>query len=162
MTIYSYTVQTSHDRGATWNTGPVIVADPEEVRAGAQELAADTLDATYRTYLDGDGRDPVPLIQVFVWDRPTPAGPPTATSATGIDHQWSVTGELLAEIAADIRHLEDEKKAAEAKAAEAQRAIGNAKARLENVTRSALAMKMPQVEIAHRTGRSREWVRRLQ
>ncbi|WP_331719467.1 hypothetical protein [Streptomyces sp. NBC_01174] len=166
MIIYAFTVQTSRDRGATWDTGPVTIADPAQWRREgadeltAEELASDVLDQTYRQYLDGDGTEAIPLLQVFVWNRAIPSGPPTATSATGLDSQWQATGDLIAEIAADIRHFEEEKRRHDAAAASAQLAITNARHRLASVVTSAARMQMPQVTIAHKAGRSREWVRK--
>ncbi|MEU1895686.1 hypothetical protein [Streptomyces pristinaespiralis] len=157
---FCFVVQMSHDGGSAWQPGPVHpTAGPEG--ATAAEVASEILDKEYRRLLAGTGAQPIPLLQVLVWNGLEPVGPFAASSATGRDHQWSATGALLEEIVNDIRHFEQEKQDAEAKAASAQRAITNAKARLESVARSAVRMKMPQVEIAHRTGRSREWVRRL-
>ncbi|MFD3945538.1 hypothetical protein [Streptomyces sp. NPDC058579] len=80
------------------------------------------------------------------WNGPVAQGPPDATSATGTDSQWQATGYLIAEIAADMRKFEDEKRKREDAAVRAQRAITNARARLAGVVTSA--------------GRSREWVRK--
>ncbi|MER7952368.1 hypothetical protein ABTY59_33750 [Streptomyces sp. NPDC096079] len=140
-------------------------AGKEFLRPGADELdaaelAADVLDTAYRAHLEhDDGTEPIPLIQVMVWEGTEPHGVPVATSAIGTDRQWQATGDLIEEIANDIRHFEEEKKRHEAEAASAQTAITNAKARLARVVNSAARMQMPQVTIAHRAGRSREWVR---
>ncbi|MEV0012878.1 hypothetical protein [Streptomyces sp. NPDC047973] len=159
-------MQTSRDQGATWRTSSLHnTAGTEFLRPGADELdaaelASDVLDTTYRAYLNGDdGTEAIPLIQVLVWEGSEPHGVPAATSSTGTDRQWQATGDLIAEIAGDIRSFEAEKKEHEAKAASAQLAITNAKDRLARVVNSAARMQMPQVTIAHRAGRSREWVR---
>ncbi|MER5966818.1 hypothetical protein [Streptomyces sp. NPDC002057] len=87
---------------------------------------------------------------------PPPRAAPTATSSAGTDSQWQATGDLIEQIAADIRHFEAEKKRHLAAAASDQTAINNAKDRLARVVTSAARMQMPQVAIAHRAGRSRE------
>ncbi|MFF0430330.1 hypothetical protein ACFYUJ_38960 [Streptomyces sp. NPDC004520] len=170
MTVFTYAVQTSQDQGRTWTTGRIGAAGPDWIREGADTLdpahvASDVLDKEYREHLEGDGAEPVPLLQVLVWDQPVAQGAPTATSSTGTDSQWQATGDLIEEIAADIRHFEveweTEKKRHEAAAASTQTAIANAKARLARVVNSAARMQMPQVSIAHRAGRSREWVRQI-
>ncbi|MFJ5142774.1 hypothetical protein [Streptomyces sp. NPDC088707] len=165
MATFAYAVQISHDQGLSWTTGRVATAGPDWIRKDVEaldpnHLASDVLDKEYRERLLGDGTEPVPLLQVLVWDQPLAQGAPTATSSTGTDSQWQATGDLIEEIANDIRHFEDEKKTHEAAAASAQTAITNAKARLANVVTSAARMKMPQASIAHRAGRSREWVRK--
>ncbi|GAA3044098.1 hypothetical protein GCM10017562_01200 [Streptomyces roseofulvus] len=159
MPTFSYVVQQSHDQGTTWTPGPVTPAGPKWDDEDAARLASEILDQTYRQILRGDGSVSVPLLQVLVWAGPA-QGAPLATSSTGTDRQWRATGDLIEEIANDIRHHENEKKRHEAEAASAQTAINNAKARLANLVRSAARMQMPQVDIAHRAGRSREWVRK--
>ncbi|ROQ26024.1 hypothetical protein EDD98_5607 [Streptomyces sp. PanSC19] len=176
MPTFTYTVQTSHDQGITWIPGRTDTIVPEQARedaeelgdakpyteeSSAQRLAADILDAEYRKRLEGNGAEPVPVLQVLVWDGPVAQGTPTATSSTGTDSQWQATGDLIEEIANDIRHFEAEKKQHLAAAANTQTAITNAKDRLARVVASAARMQMPQVTIAHRAGRSREWVRQI-
>ncbi|MET7300438.1 hypothetical protein [Embleya sp. NPDC005575] len=167
VTTFCFTVQISDDQGATWHTSPVVsTAGPAFLRPGAESLdarqvASDVLDTTYRAYLEhDDGTKAMPLYQVFVWDQAVPQGVPTATSAIGLDSQWQATGDLITEIAEDIRRFEAEKKEHEAKAASAQLAVTNARQRLARVVTSAARMNMPQVTIAHHAGRSREWVRK--
>ncbi len=159
MPSYVYNVQTSVDQGRSWSV--VSTAVDERGYSDPQQLASDALDDVYRSFLQGNGGKPAPQIQVQVYDRPV-SGPPVATSSIGTDRQWQATHDLLAEISADIRHFEAEKRDAEEQAVSTQTAILNAKRRLESVTRSAIQMKMPQVDIAHGAGRSREWVRRIQ
>jgi hypothetical protein len=156
---FVFTVQTSTDKGRTWRVD--FTAADEEDYSSADRLAADVLDTTYRTLLEGTGDAPVPLVQVQVYNGAV-TGAALATSSIGTDRQWEATHQLLNEISTDIKRFEEEKKQAEEEAASAQRAISNAKQRLENVTRSAIRMNMPQVDIAHGAGRSREWVRRIQ
>ncbi|MGA5069304.1 hypothetical protein ACPB9E_37120 [Streptomyces exfoliatus] len=72
-----------------------------------------------------------------------PRKAPTATSSTGTDSQWQATGDLIEEIANDIRHFEADKRKHEAEAASAQTAITNAKDRLARVVNSAARMQMP-------------------
>ncbi|MFC8014327.1 hypothetical protein [Streptomyces cinereoruber] len=162
MPVLSYVVQYSHNQGATWNPGAVTVAHPDEwnQEEDAPRLAAEILDKTYRQLLDGDGTQDIPLLQVLVWSGSVPQGAPLATSSTGTDSQWQATGDLIEEIANDIRQFETEKKQHEAAAANAQTAINNSKDRLARLVTSAARMKMPQASIAHRAGRSREWVRK--
>lgn len=166
MRSFCFTMQQSRDQGATWRTSSVHnTAGAEFLRPGADELdaaelAADVLDTAYREYLEhDDGTEPMPLIQVLVWEGTEPHGVPAATSAIGTDSQWQSTGDLIEKIANDIRHHEEEKRQHEAEAADAQLAIINAKTRLARVVNSAARMQMPQVAIANRAGRSREWVR---
>ncbi|MGP3634323.1 hypothetical protein ACTU45_13295 [Streptomyces sp. 24-1644] len=159
MPPFVFTVQTSTDKGRTWRVD--FTAADEEGCSSAAKLASDVLDTTYRTLLEGAGNAPIPLVQVQVYNGAV-TGVALATSSIGTDRQWEATHQLLTEINADIKGFEEEKKQAEAKAASAQRAISNAKQRLESVTRSAIRMNMPQVDIAHGAGRSREWVRRIQ
>ncbi|MEU6925475.1 hypothetical protein [Streptomyces sp. NPDC046631] len=159
MHPYVYVIQTSTDDGATWKN---ITADTDtEGYTDPGKLASDILDSRYRDALEGEGTQPVPLIQVHVYSGPAISAPAIATSTIGSDRQWKETGRLLTEIAAELRDFEDEKKKAEAQILSTQTAIGNARARLENVTQSAARMGMPQVDIAHATGRSREWVRKV-
>lgn len=166
MRTLCFTVQTSRDQGKTWRPSTVHRSAgaeflrPDAADLDAAEVAADVLDSVYRAYLNhDDGTEPMPLYQVMVWEGAEPHGVPAATSAIGTDSQWQATGDLIAEIAEDIRRFEQEKKEAEAKAVSAQAAITNAKNRLASVVNSAARMQMPQVAIAHRAGRSREWVR---
>ncbi|MCY0954121.1 hypothetical protein [Streptomyces sp. H27-S2] len=156
---FVFTIQTSTDKGRTWLVDGT--AADERGYASPEQLASDVLDATYRSLLEGTGSAPVPLVQVQVYSGSV-TGIPLATSSIGTDRQWEATHDLLAEISADIKRFEEEKKQAEQQAASAHTAIGNAKQRLESVTKSAIRMKMPQVDIAHGANRSREWVRRIQ
>ncbi|MFF9011021.1 hypothetical protein ACF087_35250 [Streptomyces goshikiensis] len=150
---------TSTDRGRTWVTESAV--EDETGSTDPDKLASDVLDSTYKRLLEGDGTSVVPLVQVQVYEGAI-SGSALSTSSIGTDRQWEATHDLLAEISADIKYWEDQKKQAEAKAAADQIAINNAKRRLESVTRSAIRMNMPQVDIAHGAGRSREWVRRIQ
>ncbi|MFD9850548.1 hypothetical protein [Streptomyces parvus] len=159
-------MQTSRDQGATWRPSSVHrTAGAEFLRPGANdldaaELAADVLTAVYRADLNhDDGTESMPLYQVMVWEGSEPHGIPAATSAIGTESRWQATGDLIADIAEEIRSFEQEKKEAEEAAANAQLAISDAKNRLVRVVNSAARMQMPQVAIAHRAGRSREWVR---
>ncbi|MFJ3083000.1 hypothetical protein ACIPJG_25045 [Streptomyces halstedii] len=158
MTPYIYAVLTSADGGATWT--PTVTEEDTEGYTDPAKLAADTLDSHYREALLAPTACPVPLLAVHVYDGPAITAPAIAISTIGEDRQWQATGRLLAEIAADLRHFEDEKKTLDAQLLSAQAAIGNTRTRLENVTQSAVRMGMPQIDIAHATGRSREWVRR--
>lgn len=170
MRTFCFTQQYSRDHGATWRPSTVHnTAGKEFLRPGADELdaaelAADILDVAYRAHLEhDDGTEPIPLIQVMVWEGTEPHGVPIATSAIGTDRQWQATGDLIEEIANTIRHFEAEweaeKKRHAAAATSIQTAIANGKARLAQVVNSAARMQMPQVDIANRAGRSREWVR---
>lgn len=158
MRPYIYAVLTSND-GYTWTTATTDVDADGYTDPG--KLASDTLDSRYRDALLAATVQPIPLLAVHVYDGPAITAPAIATSTIGEDRQWKATGQLLTEITADLQHWEDQKKAAEAEILVAQTAIGNARARLESVTRSAVRMSMPQIDIAHATGRSREWVRKI-
>ncbi|MEU6016953.1 hypothetical protein ABZ826_23750 [Streptomyces sp. NPDC047515] len=158
MHPYIYAVLTSADGGATWAT--VTTDQDTEGYTNPAKLASDTLDSHYRDALLAPTIQPVPLLAVHVYDGPAITAPAIAAATIGEDGQWQATGRLLAEIAADLRHFEDEKKALDAQLLSTQTAIGNARTRLENVTRSAVRMGMPQIDIAHAAGRSREWVRK--
>lgn len=87
---------------------------------------------------------------MHVYNGPTITVPAIATSTIGEDRQWKETGRLLAEIGADLKHYEDKKEAVDAQLLSVQTAIGNARSRLESVTRSAVRMSMPQIDTARR------------
>lgn len=158
MHPYIYAVLVSVDGGATWNA--TVTGEDADGYTDPAKLASDTLDSHYRDALLAPGIKPVPLISVHVYNGPAITAPAIAIASIGEDRQWQATGNLLSEIAADLRSFEEEKKTLDAKLLGTQTAIGNARSRLENVTRSAIQMGMPQIDIAHATGRSREWVRK--
>jgi hypothetical protein len=158
MHPYIYAVLVSSTGGATWDTK--VTGEDTDGYTDPAKLASDTLDTHYREALLAPTIQPVPLISVHVYSGPTISAPAIAIATIGEDRQWQATGRLLSEIAADLRSFEEEKKALDAKLIGTQTAIGNARARLENVARSAVQMGMPQIDIAHAAGRSREWVRK--
>lgn len=156
---YIYAVMTSTDGGATWTT--VATETDTAGYTHPATLASATLDSRYRDALLATTVQAVPLLAVHVFDGPVISAPAIATDSIGEDRQWKETGRLLSQIAADLRHFEDEKKTAEAQLSSIQTAIGNARARLEGVAQSAVRMGMPQIDIAHAADRSREWVRKI-
>jgi hypothetical protein len=158
MHPYIYAVLTSTD-GYAWTT--VTTEVDTDNYTDPRKLASDTLDSRYRDALLAPTVQPIPLLAVHVYDGPTITAPAIATATIGEEHQWKATGRLLTEIAATLQGFENEKKDLEAQLLSTQTAIGNSRDRLESVTRSAVRMGMPQIDIAYAAGRSREWVRKI-
>lgn len=157
---YTYTIQVSLDNGDTWKAHDADPAGTVTTDEDAGRFAADLLDAAYRHRLDGDGVEPLGVLQVYVWEGPAAQGTPLAHAGTGTDWQWAAYARLLSEISGDIAAFEDEKKEARAAATLAQNGIVNSRRRMEQVVHAATRTGMPQVSIANAAGRTREWVRR--